>query len=438
MRKPVYALLLSSTVVLGTMAAIAIPPSAVYAHASVAGASPLTQLPMLDIQAILRVAWDWLTLAVLLFWLGILITERLIITRMEQGIVLLAVTEKQSRSLQWLSLSAVLIGECVSLILHFTRYLQDMHSTFLPGLVGQFITTTFYSQLWCVRAILLLVALALLYLTNHPQTQPAQEQREQRQTSREQSITIVRRIVTDAVTTPSSQTRITRDFTLSPMSTGTTGPLKAVQPEPIVPVTKRTLNLLWFVLAAAILLTLALSNSAVAIAPLHISAVVMTWLYLAALSSWFGGLAYTVYILLPVVRRENLAEQLIAFLRRLSDFVLVAIAIIFVSGIFLSEATLPNIHQLLTTPYGRILLVTIILTVLLSLFSLYILFMFRTRLARQALLLPVVGAELPARRTRLSALEQTELHLKYAIEVVLIGIVIVLFCLSLMAFYIPR
>lgn len=440
MQKPVYALLLSGIIVLGVMAAIASTPSAVYAHASssIIGSDPIAQLPMLGAQAILRVAWDWLTLTALLFWLGILITERMVIARMEQGTALLAATEKQSRSLQWLSLSAVLIGECVSLILRFLRYLQTAHSAFTPNLVGQFITTTFYSQLWCVRAILLLVALALLYLTNRPQTQQAQAQHEQKQVPREQNITIIRRIVTDAVTTPSSQARITRDFTLSPLSTGTTGPLKAPQPEAVIPVTKRTLNILWFVLATAILLTLALSNEAVAIAPLHISAVIMTWLYLAALGSWFGGLAYTAYILLPVARRENLAEQLVAFLRRLSDFTLIAIAIVFVAGIFLSEATLPNAHQLLTTPYGRVLLVTIVFIIVLSLASLYLLFMFRVRLARQALLLPVVGAELPARRTRLSALEHTELHLKRAIEVLLIGIAIVLLCLSLMAFYIPR
>ena len=177
MRKPVYALLLSGIIVLGTMAAIAIPPSAAYAHASVAAASPLTQLPMIDIQAILRVAWDWLTLAALLFWLGILLTERLVIAHMEQGTALLAATEKRSRSLQWLSLSAVLIGECVSLILRFLRYLQVTHSAVSLHLAGQFITTTLYSQLWCVRAILLLVALALLYLTHYSHRQPATERR---------------------------------------------------------------------------------------------------------------------------------------------------------------------------------------------------------------------------------------------------------------------
>jgi putative copper export protein len=434
------ALLLSLIVLAGAMVMIMFTPSAAYAYAHLITPPPIIQLPTIDTQGILQVAWDWLTITALMLWLGILVSERVVIARMEQGAALLAATERQSYSLQWLSLLALLIGECVSFTLRLLHYLAVTNTPFTSDIPGQFISTTFYGQLWSVRAILLLAALALLYWTGRPRPQPKVEQREQRHITREQSTPAVRRIVSHAVTTPISQPRITRDFTLS-YTTGTpTGPLKPAQTAsaaPVVPVTKRTLNLLWFIVITALLLSLALDNDIVAVAPLHISAVIMFWLYLAALGTWFGGLSYTSFILLPVVRRENLTDTLVAFLRRFSNFVLTAIVVALITGIFFSEATLPHIQQLLTTSYGRVLLVTIILSTLLALSSLYLLFIFRTRLARQALLLPVVGAELPARRSRLSALEQTQAHLKRSINFLLIGIIIVLLCLALMAFYMP-
>jgi methionine-rich copper-binding protein CopC/putative copper export protein len=389
----------------------------------------------LDVLGILSIAWQWLTLAALTLWLGILITEHLVIARMERGPALLAATDKTSRSLQSLCLSALLIGETVSFMLRIIRFIQVTKSGFDPGLIAQFISTTYYSQLWCVRVVLLLAALALLYWTNHPQREAEPEQRALLQTSREQA---ARRIVTDAVSTTSAQPRITRDFSLSTTTNGTAGSVKlpALEEHTSVAPT-RYLTLFWLTLATAILLTMALGNDISADIPLHASTTILSWLYLAAVGTWFGSLGYIGYVLLPIVQRENLTETLIAFLRHLTGFVLAGMGILVVSGIFLSEGTLHTVSQLLTDPYGRALLAAIVLTALVSLLSLYLLFVLRTRLTRQALLLPVVGAELPARRTRQSAMEQTERQFKRGVETLLLCIGGILLCVALMAFYAP-
>jgi hypothetical protein len=71
------------------------------------------------------------------------------------------------------------------------------------------------------------------------------------------------------------------------------------------------------------------------------------------------------------------------------------------------------------------------------LLSLYALFALRSRFTHQALLLPVVNAELPARRTRQSALDQTWRRLKRVLNVQAWLAAGILLCASLLSFYAP-
>jgi YtkA-like len=71
------------------------------------------------------------------------------------------------------------------------------------------------------------------------------------------------------------------------------------------------------------------------------------------------------------------------------------------------------------------------------LLSAYALFMLHPKLSRQALLLPVVNAELPARRTRQTALDQIARNLKRAFRIHSWLGIGVLFCAALMSFFAP-
>ena len=114
-----------------------------------------------------------------------------------------------------------------------------------------------------------------------------------------------------------------------------------------------------------------------------------------------------------------------------------ALGVFLVSGLYLAEGSLSNTQQLIDDPYGRTLLVECILIAVTILLSAYALFMLPPKLARQAALLPVVDAEMPARRARQSALEQTIRRLKQALRVQSWLGAGILFCAALMAFFAP-
>src|SRR5260370_36485263 len=83
------------------------------------------------------------------------------------------------------------------------------------------------------------------------------------------------------------------------------------------------------------------------------------------------------------------------------------------------------------------MLVKIVLILLMLLLSIYALFFLRPQLHRQVILLPVVNAEMPARRTRQSALEQGERKLRRTMQFLSYLGAGVLLCAALMSFFAP-
>jgi hypothetical protein len=116
---------------------------------------------------------------------------------------------------------------------------------------------------------------------------------------------------------------------------------------------------------------------------------------------------------------------------------LASLAVLLLSSLFLSETTISNARQWLNDAYGRALLVMLLLLALMLIFTVYSFFYLRPALRRQAILLPVVNADLPARRARRSALEQTEKGLKHAMHILSVLGAGVLLCAALMSFFAP-
>ena len=196
----------------------------------------------------------------------------------------------------------------------------------------------------------------------------------------------------------------------------------------------------WLILAGLILLTLALSDEITQLAQAHISTVILDWLFLATQGIWFGGAAYLGLVLLPllpVIDSDHHATSLLTLLRRYTPLALGAIAVYLISSIFLAETSLSNVQQLVTDPFGRALLVKVILIALMLLLSGYALFFLRPQLHRQVILLPVVHAEMPARRTRQSALEQTEHKFRRTMNFLSWLGAGALLCAALMTFFAP-
>ncbi len=377
----------------------------------------------LDLLGVLAVAWEWLVMAALTLWVGMLVTERLIFARVEHVTDLLDRARRQAIPLQWLCLSAMLVGEIVTLALrsvHFSRALNNgvLDFSALPALL----TETWYGQLWMVRCLLLILALILLWWMTRPQREPETEQTVQRLPP----------------TTRTGPLRLQQAGTLST----TTGSVKAIRN--VLPVTTtaplQRYSGLWFLLAGLIVCTYALTENTVSVIQPYMSAVVLSGLSLLAQCVWFGGLAYFGYVVLPllsIVDLDSNTETIVGFLRRMTPFILGAIGVQLVSLLFLSETTINALPLFVDDPYGRSLLVRLILIALALLVSLYILFAVRPKLTRQTLLLPVVNAELPARRTRQSALERTTQQLRGLVNMQALLGGGVLLCAALMSFYAP-
>lgn len=367
----------------------------------------------LNLIGVLTVAWEWLVLVALTFWVGILVMERFFLTETERSASLLELVKKQALPVQWLCLAALLVGETVILILRATAMTQILHDGSIDlGVLGPLLTQTNYGHLWLLRTALLLLALGLLWWTSRTRRDTALAQE-------------TPQAVTRSGPLPSSTSQEQNIPGSTPKEEGASR-------------MQQRYTSVWMLLAGLIVFIQALTSDAEQVAQLRGSAIVFDWLYLVAQCTWFGGLAYLGFVLLPLtLRSDSAAEILAAFLRRFTPLILGSIGVLLISGLFLSESTVSNAQQLLSDPYGRTLLIAIILIAVIILLSAYTFLILRPKFIRQAVLLPVVNAELPARRARLFALEQTERNMKQLLGVQTTLCAAVLLCIAFMSFYAP-
>jgi putative copper export protein len=297
---------------------------------------------------------------------------------------------KQALPLQWLCLAALFAGEIINLFLRATLLTQDANNNGIdPATLRELIVDTMYGHLWLVRIALIGIAVAMLWWTT-------------RSTGRGSG-----RIRNTASTRTGEQAKYT---------------------------------IAWFTLSGLILLTFALTDDITQLAQAHISATVLLWLFLVAQCVWIGGAAYLGFValpLLPSMEPDQHSKALVTLLQRFTPLILGSIAVLLVSGLFLAETSLSSVQQLITDPFGRALLVKILLITLMLLLSGYALFILRPQLRRQVILLPVVDAEMPARRTRLSALERSEGRLIQTMRSLSYLGAGLLLCAALMSFFAP-
>ncbi|MBV9712651.1 MAG: copper resistance protein CopC, partial [Ktedonobacteraceae bacterium] len=398
---------------------------------------PSTSNAVSDIQAlntisILAIAWEWLARAALALWIGILVVERFILAGSEATASLVARIKRQTHSLQWLCLGTLFVGEIVTLILRSGTLNQafdlarmvDNGNGFNVASLPQLLVSTNYGHFWLIRIALIAAAMGLLsWMNSRRQPQPAPE--------------APQRVTVGITTRTGPVPRITQDHSVS-TAASLTKERQAIEQNPATSSRVQRLLCIWLVLAALIVLTQALSGDAV-FQP-HISAMVFDWLYRIVQGAWFGGMAYLAYIVLPFLPKAELerrAETVALLLVRLVPYLLSCIGITLVCALFFAEDSLSNVQQLLNDSYGRAMFVQLILIALALLLALYALFVLRPRFTHQALSLPVVNADLPARRTRQSALEQTWHRLKQVMNMQAWLGAAILLCSSFMNFYAP-
>lgn len=420
------------------------------------GPSTSNSFPQLDLQGALAVAWDWLVLLVLLFWIGLLLTDTLVISRSAPAAFLIQ-ARKHSLSVQSLCLLALLVGEVINLLLRATSFTQTLaRGSISLDIILQFMLHTDYGLLWLVRMGLLLLAFLLYWVgkTRQEGTQKGMSLKQDSPAPTGRAHTRFRRLRQQAEQTVStsmpalarSQPRVTgavNAHTPPTRNTNTLQPHITIKfhqtPMPLHEIPR------WQVvsklaLAGLILLTLVLSNDLVHLVALPISVGILSWLSLAAQATWFGSLAYLGLVLLPalpVADPDHYAETLVQILKRAMPLLLLSIAVLLVSEVFLTEATIQVPTQFVTHPYGRALLVRASLLLLMVFLTGYTLLSLLPLLQRQTVLLPVVDAEMPARRTRQFKLEKTARTIKRACNALSAVAAVTVICLALMNFFTP-
>ena len=119
-------------------------------------------------------------------------------------------------------------------------------------------------------------------------------------------------------------------------------------------------------LGLALLIALTLSGHAAAVGGnLTVFAVLSDWLHLLAASLWIGGILYITTTYFPILMRIPLQERLgslITVLPRYSPLAIVGIILVTITGPFDATTHMLAAEQLLTTAYGRVLIVKVLLS----------------------------------------------------------------------------
>lgn len=418
--------------------------------------------PELAMQGILSIAWDWLVMVALLFWVGMLVTELFILPRAFPE-RLLDQARKRSHSLQILCLAGLLVGEGINLILRVTAFTQTLSESGISqdasggngvnlNVLGQFALNTNYGHFWLARMGLLVAALLLFWWGGNYQrariTAPsATGKKSKRLRQLRQQVRLEGAAANNETPTPArSPARVSgavvTNGSSSRASTGAQPRITALDALAESPANQLPpwLSYSGLILAGCVILTLVLSDELLQLTSLPLSAGLLSILSLIAQAIWFGSLAYPGFILLPAQPATNSdqhADMLIRVLKQARPLLLVACGILLVSELFLNEAVIQTPFQFFDNPYGRALLVRDALLVVMFIVTGFIFFILQPRLQRQAVLLPVVTAEMPARRTRTFKLEQTERAIKRTLHVFSGMAAVSLVCITLMNFFSP-
>jgi copper transport protein len=131
------------------------------------------------------------------------------------------------------------------------------------------------------------------------------------------------------------------------------------------------LSWLNLILGMALLLALTLSGHA-ATGDVLAYTVIVDWLHLLAASLWIGGLLYISMIYLPILKQKSLLEgvrSLISILPHYAALAITGILILLVTGPFDATTHISTLDQLITTEYGRTLIVKSILVAALMITS---------------------------------------------------------------------
>jgi copper transport protein len=141
------------------------------------------------------------------------------------------------------------------------------------------------------------------------------------------------------------------------------------------------------ILGLALLIAISMSSQAAALSKnIVIYAIPIDWLHLLAAALWVGGLMTIATTYLPIIGRGSIAERTRSLLTTLpyyTPWVFGGVALLAVTGLFSATFRFGSMDQLITTAYGRALIVKTLLVCALLLISAIDFFLLRPRLKKE-------------------------------------------------------
>ena len=141
------------------------------------------------------------------------------------------------------------------------------------------------------------------------------------------------------------------------------------------------------ILGLALLIAISMSSQAAALSKnIVIYAIPIDWLHLLAAALWVGGLMTIATTYLPIIGRGSIAERTRSLLTTLpyyTPWVFGGVALLAVTGLFSATFRFGSMDQLITTAYGRALIVKTLLVCALLLISAKDFFLLRPRLKKE-------------------------------------------------------
>ncbi len=141
------------------------------------------------------------------------------------------------------------------------------------------------------------------------------------------------------------------------------------------------------ILGLALFIAITMSSHAAAVSGnARVYALLADWLHLVAAALWVGGMLYIATSYVPIMRKRPVAEQarsLVTVLPYYSPWAIAGVVILAVTGPFSATVHLASWEQLLSTAYGRALVVKILLVGGLLLTSAVHVLLLRPRLKKE-------------------------------------------------------
>lgn len=324
------------------------------AHFLFIGDASMTQFDV--VEWLVTVAWQWLTLASVVIWLGTLLAERRLLVlsrrgRRTEALVILRLARQRQRRQTWLWLSIILAGTLALCWLRLSHLLPHQQLNTVPDwpVLASFLLKTAEGWLWLARGALALLGFGLLIVLSVSAWRRARA-------GRQASIPVGRKRSTPLPEEGAALPNGHSESRALPASLAGEAPIYNVS----------------IVAAAAMLFMLVLTDSGMWEGQRSPGMLALVFVALLALAIWLGRTIYAAFVLAPAchaIESDERTQALLELFQLIRPALAQTVIALVLYGIFFVEAhvtgmrlsSIGSLLPLLQSPMSWVLLIEVCL-----------------------------------------------------------------------------